>query len=204
MVTFRGVAGGVVMCAAVSVVLAGCSSDSTDSTSASPPGAASVSSTTAPVTPVTAPTQAGTSTPDPLVGTAQQVAGDGWTATITVGDHLTMRRSFTFNGLLAPVTIDVTSGAAVAAPMYWKVHTLSGKTLAGSSSGSIPTAIGDRPLDRDAAGLIPFPGYVTADLAGDVAITEVALYASSTASDPIARWSLPKPLAVKDIPEAGE
>jgi hypothetical protein len=206
MVTYRGVAGGVVVCAVLSVVLAGCGSDSADSTSAATPGNVAASSTTTAPAP---PTQAGVTPPDstvssPLAGGAQQVSGDGWTATITVGDHLTRSKGFSFSGLLAPVTIDVTSGAALAAPSYWKVHTLSGKTLAGSSSGSIPTAIGDRPLDRDAAGLIPFPSYTTTDLTDDVAITEVALYAAPTDRDPIARWELPKPLAVKDIPAAGE
>jgi hypothetical protein len=37
----------------------------------------------------------------PLAGAAQQVSGDGSTAAITVGDHLTMRKIFVFNGLLA-------------------------------------------------------------------------------------------------------
>ena len=109
-----------------------------------------------------------------------------------------------FNGLFVPVSIKVEAGAAAASPTYWKLHTLSGRTIAGVSTTSVPTAIGDRPLDRAAEGLIPFSNYTSSDLADDVSITEVALYPSPTAKDPIARWAFPSPLSVRDIPAAKE
>lgn len=196
MATFRGIAGSMAVCAAVSVMLTGCGSDSSDSSVGGTPADAAAASTTT----MTTLTQGGVTTADSTASSPLT----GWAAIITIGDHLTKSKELMFNGLLVPVTIDVTSGSVLAAPPCWKVHTLSGKTLSGSSSGSIPTAIGDRPLDRDADGLIPFARQSTSDLADDVSITEVALYATSNDLDPIARWALPKPLAVKDIPAAGQ
>lgn len=204
MVTSRRVVGGVALCAAASVMLAGCGTDSSDSSAAVSSASAAATSTTSAVPRSATTTNSAAATDNaasgPLLGTAQQVANDGWTATITVGDQVTRRDSFTFTGLTVPVKVDVASGAVRAAPQHWKVHTLSGQTVTGSGAGSIPTAIGSRPLDRAAEGLIPFPSITTADLADDVVITEVALYATATDQDPIARWAFPKPLAVRDIP----
>ncbi|CAG7637175.1 hypothetical protein E143388_07867 [Rhodococcus opacus] len=205
----RGATCGMALCAAVGLVLTGCGNDSSEDLAATTSqGVAATSTASDASTSTTTGAAAGTATDSeasgPRVGTAQKVSGDGWNATITVGENPTKHESFTFNGLLVPVSIDVESGSVPAAPSYWKVHTLSGRTIPGTSIGSVPTVIGDRPFDRAVEGLIPFSSYNSKDLADDVSITEVALYATSTANDPIARWEFPAPLAVRDIPPAAE
>lgn len=206
----RGVVGSVALCAVASALLAGCGSDSAEGVASATSQSAAVEGTTASAQPTlsASSTVAATTTDraaaDPLVGEAQHVSGSDWSATITVGGQLTRRESFTYNGVLAPVSIDVESGAVPAAPLYWKLHTLSGQTVDGASTSSVPNVIGDRPLDRAAEGLISFSSYSSSGLADDVAITEVALYPSATAKDPIARWAFPSPLAVRDIPPAAE
>lgn len=207
----RGVVGSVALCVVASALLAGCGSDSSEGVASATSRSAAVEGTAANATPTvsasTTPTAATTTAKaaaDPLVGEAQQVSGGDWSATITVGGQLTRRESFTYNGVLVPVSIDVESGAVPAAPPYWKLHMLSGQTVDGAATSSVPNVIGDRPLDRAAEGLISFSSYSSSGLADDVSITEVALYPSATAKDPIARWAFPSPLAVRDIPPAAE
>lgn len=60
--------------------------------------------------------------------------------------------------------------------------------------------IGTASIDSRAEGLIPFVDF-SSKLSDDVSITEIALYSDSAQiGEPLARWKLPEPIAVRDIP----
>lgn len=196
-------------CAVVSLAAAGCGSgdattaEETTTTTVSSQAEASTSEETSAET--ASPSQGGVSTtgiPDEIGG-IQDVAGEGFTARIQVLNEPKIHPS-PIPTLTFPVVIDVDSGSMNAGPPHWKVRTLSGRTVNGSTITSIATSIGTDPIDGHTEGVVTFPDYSGNALAEDVSIAEVALYPSSMSDDPIARWKLPTPVAVPDIPTQGE
>ncbi|WP_237723812.1 MULTISPECIES: hypothetical protein [unclassified Rhodococcus (in: high G+C Gram-positive bacteria)] len=59
----------------------------------------------------------------------------------------------------------------------------------------------DNALDGHAEGLVLFPG-IGDKLTDDVSIAEVALYPPNGSKTPLARWTLPEPVAVPDLPRS--
>lgn len=196
------------VCAAASLTLAGCGSD--DATTAEEPTPTAVASAAASSTSESTPDQSssavqtsenGSNTEDDpdAIGGTQDVAGEGFTAKVQVLNEPTIHPD-PIPTLAFPVVIDVQSGEMHAGPKYWKVRTLSGRTLQGGVVASISTSIGSDTIDGHAEGLVTFPDRIGNELTDDVSIAEIALYPGTMSKDPIARWKLPEPVAVPDIP----
>ncbi|WP_054248685.1 hypothetical protein [Rhodococcus opacus] len=138
---------------------------------------------------------------DTIGGTAQIITAADVTARIEVKEPQLIEKTSMGEPriLLFPIVLDVDSGTLNATSTNWKVRTLSGQTITGSDSwGNIPTAIGNNALDGHAEGLVLFPG-IGDKLTDDVSITEVALYPPNESKTPLARWTLPEPVAVPDL-----
>ncbi|NLG56470.1 MAG: hypothetical protein GX542_12630 [Rhodococcus sp.] len=195
-------------CAAISLTVAGCGSEDatpaqeTTTTVSSPveasAGEEASTETAVPSQPgVTAPTQGGVTTNPDEIGGIQEVSGEGFAARIQVLNEPKMHTGHT---LTFPVVIDVDSGSMNADPSYWEVRTLSGRTIEGSHDSGIPIVIASGPIDGHVEGLVTFFGADATE-----SIVEVALYSDGSKSqEPIARWTLPTPVAVADIAALGE
>lgn len=62
--------------------------------------------------------------------------------------------------------------------------------------------MGNNALDGHAEGLVLFPPGIGDKLTDDVSIAEVALYPPNGSNTPLARWTLPEPVAVPDLPRS--
>lgn len=193
--------------ASLSLAVVGCSSND-EPANASDTSSASASTTQTSVdATTTAPTssavsaQGGVITPKPPeeVGGTQHVTGQGFTAQINVAEPV-MAESMGRKILAFPVTVIVDSGALVASPNHWAVRTLSSDSVKGTNNQGVTNEIGTASIDSRAEGLIPFIDF-SKKLSNDVSITEIVLYSDSTQiGEPLARWTLPEPVAVRDIP----
>jgi hypothetical protein len=105
--------------------------------------------------------------------------------------------------LAFPIAVTVESGALVASPSHWAVRTLSSDNVKGLNDQGVTTEIGTASIDSHAEGLITFNS--SSKLTDDVSVTEVALYGDAYQNDaPLARWKLPEPIAIRDIPTTTE
>lgn len=193
--------------ASLSLAVVGCSSNDEPANASDASSASSSTTQTSVDATTTAPTssassaQGGVITPKPPeeVGGTQHVTGQGFTAQINVAEPV-MAESMGRKILAFPVTVIVDSGALVASPNHWAVRTLSSDSVKGLNGQSVTTEIGTASIDSRAEGLVPFKDFGS-KLTDDVSITEVALYGDSYQNDPpLARWKLPEPIAIRDIP----
>ncbi|TQC47091.1 hypothetical protein EEB14_22240 [Rhodococcus sp. WS4] len=197
----------VTACTALGLTLSGCGSGDEQAAPTSQT-ATSAAITTIESTTTTATTNQTTNSSsdgsDTIGGTAQTITAADVTARIEVKEPQLIEKTSMGEPriLLFPIVLDVDSGTLNATSTNWKVRTLSGQTITGSDSwGNIPTAIGNNALDGHAEGLVLFPG-IGDKLTDDVSITEVALYPPNESKTPLARWTLPEPVAVPDLPRS--
>ncbi len=193
----------VAICVALSLAAAGCSNDASDAPSASSRTTqTSVDTTTTAPTSSAVPAQGGVITPKPPkeVGGTQSITGQGFTAQIQVEEPAIVEGRWGAALLTFPISINVESGALVASPDHWAVRTLNSDSVKGINNQGVTNEIGTASIDSRAEGLIPFVDF-SKKLSNDVSITEIVLYSDSTQiGEPLARWTLPEPVAVRDIP----
>ncbi|MEU2007044.1 hypothetical protein ACH47B_38220 [Rhodococcus sp. NPDC019627] len=196
----------VTACTALGLALFGCGNGD-EQTAVTSQTATSAAMTTTGSTTTTAATNRTTISSDALDtigGTAQTITAADVTARIEVKEPQLIEKTSMGEPriLLFPIVLDVDSGTLNATSTNWKVRTLSGQTITGNNSwGNVPTAMGNNALDGHAEGLVLFPG-IGDKLTDDVSITEVALYPPSGSNTPLARWTLPEPVAVPDLPRS--
>ncbi|ABH00266.1 conserved hypothetical protein (plasmid) [Rhodococcus jostii RHA1] len=206
MIIRRTTIAAVTACTALGLTLSGCGNGDEQATPTSQ-AATSAAMTTTGSTTTTAATNGTTissDNSDTIGGTAQSITAADVTARIEVKEPQLIEKTSMGEPriLLFPIVLDVDSGTLNATSTNWKVRTLSGQTITGDSSwGNIPTAIGDNALDGHAEGLVLFPG-IGDKLTDDVSIAEVALYPPNGSKTPLARWTLPEPVAVPDLPRS--
>ncbi|WP_368680503.1 hypothetical protein R1X32_09785 (plasmid) [Rhodococcus opacus] len=197
MIIRRTAIAAVTACTAVGLTLSGCGGGDEQ---AAPTSHTATSATTT----ATNQTTISSGGSDTIGGTAQTITAADVTARIEVKEPQLIEKTSMGEPriLLFPIVLDVDSGTLNATSTNWKVRTLSGQTITGSDSwGNIPTAIGNNALDGHAEGLVLFPG-IGDKLTDDVSITEVALYPPNESKTPLARWTLPEPVAVPDLPRS--
>lgn len=182
--------------AVVAIALVGCSSDPESETEAS-----TTSATTSVSTPAAA-TSSGTSsasTPTAADSLTRTVNHDGTAATITLSDELykTIAPTQTNPTIAVPVQVTVTAGQLDISPERWKLRTLSGRTVYGSSASAITTAVGNAKIDDSAEGVIPFyDGTLLTD--PQVSIVGIDFY-RPMGGEPLASFDFPAPIQVGDI-----
>ncbi|CAG7639389.1 hypothetical protein [Rhodococcus opacus] len=203
MVIRRTAIAAVTACTALGLALSGCGGGDEQAAPTSQTATSAAMTTTESTTPTAATNQTTISSDgsDTIGGTAQIITAADVTARIEVKEPQLIEKTSMGEPriLLFPIVLDVDSGTLNATSTNWKVRTLSGQTITGSDSwGNIPTAIGNNALDGHAEGLVLFPG-IGDKLTDDVSITEVALYPPNESKTPLARWTLPEPVAVPDL-----
>ncbi|MEY1677894.1 hypothetical protein AB4Z55_27365 [Gordonia sp. ABKF26] len=112
------------------------------------------------------------------IGADQTVKTEDATARIRVIDspELIDQPSFESRTIVFPVVVEMESGSLSVAPTRWRLITLSGQRIEGSSAVSLSTALGDSEVDRRAEGLLPFTATST-EFADDVSISRIEFYA---------------------------
>lgn len=91
-------------------------------------------------------------------------------------------------------------GCPVQRPDHWAVRTLNSDSVKGINNQEVTNEIGTASIDSRAEGLIPFVDF-SKKLSDDVSIAEIVLYSDSAQiGEPLARWTLPAPVTVRDIP----
>lgn len=188
--------------AVVAIALAGCSSDpepviEAGSTSDTTSEAASPTTTE---TPSSGGSSAATSTPAPSDTLTRTVDDNGTVATITLSDALykTIAPTQATPTIAVPVQVTVTTGQLDITPERWKLRTLSGRTVYGSSASTITTAVGNAKIDDSAEGVVPFyDGVLLAD--PQVSIAGIDLF-RPMGGEPWASFDFPEPIKVGDIP----
>lgn len=193
---------------ATATVLSGCSTTDSDADQANVTSTAEAASTaTSAASSTTETTSVPKFNPAPPIGPAQTVTTSDGVSRVSVSppalytDAEDGRRA-----LVVPVVIDVDSGTLKASSNVWRVRTGSGLLLEGSTTNSLPRAIGTGELTGHLEGDIYIPGYSLVGssnkLADDVTITDIELITPSAgdSTPALATWTLPEPLAVKDLP----
>ncbi|MFE0752166.1 hypothetical protein [Gordonia sp. NPDC058843] len=135
------------------------------------------------------------------IGADQTVRTEGATARIRVIDspELIDQQSLESRTIVFPVVVEVESGSLSVAPTKWRLITLSGKRIEGSSAASLSTALGDSKVDRRAEGLLPFTATST-QFADDVSISRIEFYAGINLTTPTAQWDAAEPIAISSLP----
>lgn len=135
------------------------------------------------------------------IGADQAVKTEDVTARIRVIDspELIDQPSLESRTIVFPVAVEVESGSLSVAPTKWRLITLSGKRIEGSSAVSLSTALGDSKVDRRAEGLLPFTATST-EFADDVSISRIEFYAGINLTTPTAQWDAAEPIAISSIP----
>lgn len=125
---------------------------------------------------------------------------DGTAATIVVSDALykTVAPTQTKPTIAVPVKVTVSAGDLDITAERWKLRTLSGRTVYGSSASAITTAVGNAKIDDSAEGVVPFyDGTLLTD--PKVSIVGIDFY-RPMGGDPLASFAFPAPIKVADIP----
>jgi hypothetical protein len=188
--------------AVVAIALGGCSIDpesTTEEGSASDTTSEAASATTTEA-PSTEGASVATSTPAPSDTLTRTVDDNGTVATITLSDALykTVDLTQTKPTIAVPVQVTVTAGGLDITPERWKLRTLSGRTVYGSSASAITTAVGNAKIDDSAEGVVPFyDGTLLTD--PQVSIAGIDFY-RPIGGEPWASFDFPEPIKVGDIP----
>ncbi|KAF0957950.1 hypothetical protein [Rhodococcus sp. T7] len=206
MIIRRTTIAAVTTCTALGLTLSGCGNGDEQATPTSQTATSAAMTTTGSTTTTAATnrTTISSDNSDTIGGTAQTITAADVTARIEVKEPQLIEKTSMGEPriLLFPIVLDVDSGTLNATSTNWKVRTLSGQTITGDNSwGNIPTAMGNNALDGHAEGLVLFPG-IGDKLTDDVSIAEVALYPPNGSNTPLARWTLPEPVAVPDLPRS--
>lgn len=183
--------------AVVAIALAGCSSDPESATEDSTTPAATSESTP------TAATSSGTSsasTPTAADSLTRTVDDDGTAATIVLSDELykTVAPTQTNPTIAVPVQVSVAAGELDITAERWKLRTLSGRTVYGTSASAITTAVGNAKIYDFAEGVVPFyDGTLLTD--PQVSIVGIDFY-RPMGGEPLASFDFPAPIKIGDIP----